>query len=124
MTEEKLTSTGLILPRVAAGEAEAMGQCLSAFGGLVWSVVRRYLRNQTEAEDLVQEIFIEIWKKAASFNPAVASETTFVGLIARRRAIDHLRRQGRKPDFEPLSAAGSIPLPALEKSSVLLDSET
>ncbi|MGL4400752.1 MAG: sigma factor-like helix-turn-helix DNA-binding protein, partial [Luteolibacter sp.] len=46
------------------------------------------------------------------------------GLIARRRAIDHLRRQGRKPDFEPLSAAGSIPLPALEKSSVLLDSET
>lgn len=101
-----------------------MQLCLSQFGGIVWSIVRRYLKNQTEAEDLVQEIFIEIWKKAASFNPAVASETTFVGLIARRRAIDYLRRQGRRPEFEPLSAAESIPLPALEKSSVLCDPET
>jgi RNA polymerase sigma-70 factor (ECF subfamily) len=113
-----------VLPRVAAGDAEAMRLCLSQFGGIVWSIVRRQLKNPTEAEDLVQEIFIEVWKKAASFNPALASETTFVGLIARRRVIDHLRRQGRRPDFEPLAAAESIPLPDLEKSSVHCDPET
>jgi RNA polymerase sigma-70 factor (ECF subfamily) len=121
---QPLTSDDPVLPRVAAGEPQAMELCLSRFGGIVWAIARRYIKNQAEAEDLVQEIFIEIWKKAESFNPAIASETTFVGLIARRRAIDHLRRQGRKPDFEPLSAAESIPLPALEKSTVVCDPET
>jgi RNA polymerase sigma-70 factor (ECF subfamily) len=124
VTENDLTSKALVLPRVAAGDADAMRLCLSQFGGIVWSIVRRHLKNQSEAEDLVQEVFIEIWKKAASFDPALASEATFVGLIARRRSIDYLRRQGRKPDFEPLSAAESVPLPALEKSSVLCDPET
>lgn len=119
-----LTSDDLVLPRVAAGEPQAMELCLSRFGSVVWAIARRYIKNQAEAEDLVQEVFIEVWKKAASFNPAIASETTFVGLIARRRAIDSLRRQGRKPDFEPLSAAESIPLPALEKSTVVCDPET
>lgn len=101
-----------------------MDLCVTQFGGIVWSIARRYIKNQSEAEDLVQEVFIEIWKKAESFNPAIASETTFVGLIARRRAIDYLRRQGRKPDFEPLSAAESVPLPGLEESSVVCDPET
>ncbi len=101
-----------------------MDLCVTRFGGIVWSVARRYIKNQSEAEDLVQEVFIEVWKKAESFNPAIASETTFVGLIARRRAIDYLRRQGRKPDFEPLSAAESLPLPNHETSSVTCDPET
>ncbi len=101
-----------------------MNLCLSRFGGIVWAIARRYIKNHAEAEDLVQEVFIEIWKKSDSFNPAIASETTFVGLIARRRAIDYLRRQGRKPDFEQLSAAESVPLPELEKSSVICDPET
>lgn len=124
VNSEKLTSGDPVLPRVAAGESQAMELCLSRFGGIVWSIVRRYIKNQAEAEDLVQEVFIEIWKKAASFNPRIASETTFVGLVARRRAIDYLRRQGRKPDFEPLTAAESIPLPELEKSSVVCDPES
>jgi hypothetical protein len=106
-----------ILPRVAAGDSRAMDLCVTRFGGIVWSIARRYIKNQSEAEDLVQEVFIEIWKKAESFNPAIASETTFVGLIARRRAIDYLRRQGRRPDFEPLSAAESLPLPNHETSA-------
>lgn len=101
-----------------------MDLCVTQFGGIVWSIARRYIKNQSEAEDLVQEVFIEIWKKADSFNPAIASETTFVGLIARRRAIDYLRRQGRKPDFEPLSAAESLPIPNHETSSVTCDPET
>lgn len=124
VNSQKLTSDDLLLPRVAAGESQAMDLCLSLFGGIVWAIARRYVKNHAEAEDLVQEIFIEIWKKSDSFNPAIASETTFVGLIARRRAIDHLRRQGRKPDFEQLSAAESVPLPELEKSSVVCDPET
>jgi RNA polymerase sigma-70 factor (ECF subfamily) len=112
-----------LLPRVAAGDQDAMNLCVSRYGGIVWTLAKRYINNHAETEDLVQEVFIEIWKKAASFNPAIASETTFIGLIAKRRAIDHLRRHGKKPDFEPLEAAEFVPLPSLENCSIACDSE-
>jgi RNA polymerase sigma factor (sigma-70 family) len=112
-----------ILPRLAAGEPRAMNECITRHGGLVWGIVRRSVKDSTAAEDLVQEVFTEIWKKAAFFDPAVASETTFIALVARRRAIDFLRRQGRQPDFEPLEAAGSIPVSQAPAPSVDCDPE-
>ena len=100
-----------------------MNLCITQYGGIVWSIVRRYIKDNAEAEDLVQEVFTEIWKKAASFDPAIAAESTFVGLIARRRSIDYLRRQGRQPGFEPLAAAESLPQPSAENSSTACDPE-
>lgn len=117
VTTQDSTSQEPVLPRLASGEPRAMNECITRHGGLVWGIVRRSVKDSTAAEDLVQEVFTEIWKKAAFFDPAVASESTFIALVARRRAIDFLRRQGRQPDFEPLEAAGSIPAsPAPEPS--------
>lgn len=107
-----------ILPRVAAGEEGAMRRCIDRYGAIVWSIVRRYIKETADAEDLVQEVFTEIWKKSASFNPDVASEATFIGMVTRRRAIDFLRRQGRQPGFEPLESAASLPDPAEETSTI------
>lgn len=101
-----------------------MNLCITRYGGIVWSIAKRYIKDSSQAEDLVQEVFTEIWKKAASFDPALASESTFVGLIARRRAIDFLRRQGRLPEFEPLAAAESLPFPTPESPSFICDPET
>ena len=120
----ELITPSQILPRIAGGESGAMDLCIARYGGLVWSIARRYLKESSTAEDLVQEVFTEIWKKAASYDPAVASEITYVGLIARRRAIDFLRRHGRQPGFEPLSAAESLPHPTSQTSSVTCDPET
>lgn len=99
-----------------------MEECITRHGSIIWSIARRYIQDPTEAEDLVQEVFTEIWKKAGSFDPAVASESTFVGMIARRRAIDFLRRLGRRPGFETLDAVETFPQPSAE-SSVVCDSE-
>jgi RNA polymerase sigma-70 factor (ECF subfamily) len=112
-----------ILPRLAAGEPRAMNECITRHGGLVWGIVRRSVKDSTAAEDLVQEVFTEIWKKAAFYDPAAASESTFIALVARRRAIDFLRRQGRQPDFEPLEAAVSIPVSQAPAPSVDCDPE-
>lgn len=101
-----------------------MDECITCYGGIVWAIARRYIKDSSEAEDLVQEVFTEIWKKAASYDPAIASESTFVGLIARRRAIDFLRRLGRRPGFETLDAAESLAQPTAEISSVICDPET
>jgi RNA polymerase sigma-70 factor (ECF subfamily) len=118
-----LSAQESILSRVAAGESRAMNLCINQHGGIVWAIARRYIKDSAEAEDLVQEVFTEVWKKAASFDPTIASESTFIGLIARRRAIDFLRRLGRRPDFEPLAAAESLPLPTSRNSSITCDPE-
>jgi hypothetical protein len=113
-----------ILPRVAAGESRAMNLCIDQYGNLVWGIVRRYVRDVVEAEDLVQEIFTEVWKKAAAYDPQVGAESTYVGMISRRRSIDFLRRKGRQPGFEPLTAAEFIPIPDAGTPSVSFDPET
>jgi len=71
-------------------------ECLRTYGGLVWSLARRMLRNSEDAEDAVQEIFVDIWKNAERFDPSQASETTFVAMIARRRIIDRIRFMSRR----------------------------
>ena len=86
-----------LLQRVAAGEQAAVAACLDQFGGLVWSLARRLSPNEADAEDAVQEIFVEIWRFADRFDPSKASETTFVAMLARRRLIDRLRKHGRQP---------------------------
>lgn len=91
-----------ILKRIASGEKSAVQECLDAYGGLVWSLARRMLSNVEEAEDAVQEIFIDIWKNAARFDEAQSSETTFVAMIARRRLIDRMRRAHRQPNIDSL----------------------
>ena len=103
-----------ILNRIADGDQDAVQDCLKAYGGLVWSLARRMLRNSEEAEDAVQEIFVDIWKNAARFDASQASETTFVAMIARRRLIDKIRFTRRRisPDSledilaEPAGSSG------------------
>ncbi len=96
MASERTGNTG-VLQRIAAGEADAVNECLDRFGGLVWSLARRFCANPTDAEDAVQEVFTEIWTKADRYKPEVASEKTFVTMLARRRLIDMLRKRGRAP---------------------------
>lgn len=88
--------TQSILQRIADGDQSAAGECLKSYGGLVWSLARRMLRNSEDAEDAVQEIFLDVWKNADRFDPAQASETTFVAMIARRRLIDKIRHVQRR----------------------------
>lgn len=60
------------------------------------------LRNSEDAEDVVQEVFVDIWKNAERFDPSQASETTFVAMIARRRIIDRVRYTTRRISADSL----------------------
>ena len=84
-----------VLKRIAAGDPAAVSDCIDRYGALVWSLARRHLRQHADAEDAVQEIFIEIWRNAARFDPGIASEATFITMISRRRLIDRQRKQSR-----------------------------
>lgn len=76
----------------------AVRHCIDQYSGLVWSLARRLLSNAAEAEDAVQEVFIELWKSAGRYDPSVASEPAFIAMIARRRLIDRRRRLSRRVD--------------------------
>jgi RNA polymerase sigma factor (sigma-70 family) len=92
-----------LLHRVATGDGEAVRECIARWGGLVLSLARRLAPG--EAEDAVQDVFLDLWRSAARFDPAVASETTFVAMVARRRLIDRRRKNRRMPQTESLADA-------------------
>jgi RNA polymerase sigma-70 factor (ECF subfamily) len=85
-----------ILKRIALGDREAVNDCLNKYGGLIWSIARKMLYNSDDAEDAVQEIFVDVWKNAERFDDNQSSETTFIAMIARRRIIDRIRRSNRR----------------------------
>jgi RNA polymerase sigma-70 factor (ECF subfamily) len=60
------------------------------------------LPNTDEAEDAVQEIFVDIWKNAGRFDAQKASETTFVAMLARRRLVDRVRKFQRELNSDSL----------------------
>ncbi|MEL7473487.1 MAG: sigma-70 family RNA polymerase sigma factor [Planctomycetota bacterium] len=87
-----------------------MERCLDRFGGLVWSLVRRLGGSSgADAEDTVQEIFLDVWKNAHRYDSSIASETAFVAMITRRRIIDRRRRQTRRPvEQELVEGSGAV----------------
>lgn len=88
-----------VLPRIAAGDNTAVDECLQRYGGLVWSLARKRCADVQLAEDAVQNIFVHLWKVAATFDENIANETTFIAMVARRRLIDYQRKQMSKKDF-------------------------
>jgi RNA polymerase sigma factor (sigma-70 family) len=95
-TESSRSVSDSLLKQVAAGNMAAMQKCIDEYGGLVWSLARRFCRLAADAEDAVQEVFIALWENAHRFDESKGAEVTFVSTIARRRLIDRLRRDQRR----------------------------
>ena len=91
-----------ILSRIAEGDRAAVDECLEEFGDLVWSIARRLSTSGADAEDAAQEVFLELWQKADRYDPEIASEATFIAMIARRRLIDRLRKNRTRVGTESL----------------------
>jgi RNA polymerase sigma factor (sigma-70 family) len=95
-----------LLQRVATNEPAAVQAVIDRYGGLVWSLARRFSISSEDAEDAVQEIFLELWKSASRYDPAVGGEATFIAMIARRRLIDRARKAGRALQSQAIPEGG------------------
>lgn len=122
-TPESLLMSPTLLEQVASGTPGSVDALVQRYGGLVWSLATRNFSDRAEAEDAVQEIFLNLWQHAGRFDPSVAGEATFVAMIARRRLVDRRRRIGRRPsagrltDERASELAGDTP-PAGEQQMV------
>lgn len=94
---------------IAGGDHGALGSLYDRYAGLVNGLALRILRNTSEAEEVVQEVFLQVWHQAARFDPSRGSVGGWVCMMARSRALDRARRRvARREDGEdalPLAVA-------------------
>ncbi|MGA9278989.1 sigma-70 family RNA polymerase sigma factor [Ilumatobacter sp.] len=87
------TELSTLAERVVDGDRRAFAQIYDEIAPLVFGVVKRVLRDPAMSEEVTQEVFVEIWTSIAKFDPARASLSTWSVTIARRRAVDRVRRE-------------------------------
>lgn len=86
----------LLLARIAQGDREAFGRFYDAFAGLALGLIRRILRDPAASEEVLQEVFWQIWQEAARYDPRRGSPEAWVVMRAKTRAIDGLRAIRRR----------------------------
>jgi RNA polymerase sigma-70 factor (ECF subfamily) len=82
--------------QLAAGRPEALGPLHGRYAALVYGLAARAL-DRSAAEEISQEVFLAVWRHAATFDPARGSFRAWVVQIARTRVLNELRRRGRRP---------------------------
>ncbi len=96
-----------LLARVADGDMAAFQAFYDRTSAKLFGVILRILIERQEAEDVLQEVYVTVWRKAATFDPARASPITWVATIARNRAIDRLRARPARATA-PVEAAHDV----------------
>jgi RNA polymerase sigma factor (sigma-70 family) len=95
--------------RVAAGDHAALRLVYEQTAAKLFGICLRILNARSEAEDVLQEVYLNVWRKADAFDERRASPITWLVAIARNRAIDRLRAGRVTRLSEPIEAADQVP---------------
>jgi len=80
-----------LLHRIGKGDRRSFEALYDRLSGMLFNVVYRILKNQEAAEDVLQEVFVQIWEKAPLYDPSRGKPSTWAIVLARHRAIDRVR---------------------------------
>ena len=94
----------LLIERIAAGDGPALAALYDQHARAVYSLALRILRNPSDAEDVVQEVFAQVWRQSARYEAAKATVTGWLLMQTRSRAIDKLRGRKVRPEGADTSA--------------------
>ena len=100
------------MPLVEAGDAEAFAALYDRHGRMAYSLAYRMMGEKQEAEDVVQEAFVKVWRSAGGYRVGRGSVRTWILSIVRNRGIDQIRshgRRGKMQDKVEASAPGPSP---------------
>jgi RNA polymerase sigma-70 factor (ECF subfamily) len=78
---------------IQSGDADALSQLYDRYSGIMKALILRIIHNETEADDLLQEVFMEIWNRAKNFSAEKGKPLGWMVTLTRRRAIDALRKK-------------------------------
>jgi RNA polymerase sigma-70 factor, ECF subfamily len=102
MAADLLDDPSALLQRIASGDGEAFRRFYDRYASLAFTFAIRLLGSRSDAEDLLQEVFLQVWRQAQSYSPERGSPEAWLITITRSRAIDKLRSTRRR-DMRPLS---------------------
>ena len=105
-----------LLRRLTTGDHTALGEVYDLYAGLVNGLALRILRDRAEAEDVVQEVFVQVWRQAARFDPRRGSPEAWLCTIARTRTLDRLRRRTSRREDASAAAPGAAAFPRSDEA--------
>ena len=94
-----------LLARAGLGDRAAFATLYERTSSHLFAVVLRINRDRAQAEDILQEVYVNVWRAASSFDAAQSQPLTWLTSIARNRAIDSLRRQQTQPRMRVAAAS-------------------
>ena len=89
-----------LLPHVAAGEFDAFERLYDRYAPVLFGVIMKIVREESQAEDVLQEAMIQVWDRASDFDRTRGSEVAWLITIARSRALDSIRSAQRRTGYE------------------------
>jgi RNA polymerase sigma-70 factor, ECF subfamily len=106
---DQVRSDVALLTRVVARDPEALGALYDAHNRLIFGLILHILKNRDEAEEVLQEVFVQVWTRAYTYQPSCGSPVGWFVGIARNRAIDRLRaNRVRSRIVDPAIAAPAL----------------
>jgi RNA polymerase sigma-70 factor (ECF subfamily) len=117
-----------LMRRVASDDEAAVAALYDRFGSLVYRMAYQSMPTRSDAEDVVQEVFVRLWRTAGRFDPRRAALVTWVMLLARRHMVDRLRRtkarvrtSALEEAWTPTAAAPTADEPSAETDERFVD---
>lgn len=111
---EPKVSDAEIIARIYSGDEGAMALLYDRYSHVVYAVAVRVLSDRSAAEDILQDVFMQLWRNPQAFNASRGTLAAWLAVIARNRAIDHLRK--RRPEEEAAETVISVD-PDLENTA-------
>lgn len=96
---DQITEDAQLLRRIAAADQTALAELYDRHSAILYSVAVKILQDEKEAEDVLQEVFLQIWEKATAFDTARGSALGWTATLARNKSIDRLRSRQRRDRF-------------------------
>jgi len=97
-----------LLAAVAGGDAQAFERLYHGTSAKLFGVCLRLLADRNDAEDVLQDVYAAIWRKAAQYDATIASPISWLAMIAHNKAIDRLRSDGATRNAVPIELAEDI----------------
>lgn len=117
---ESNESDDMLLRRVIEKDSSAMTRLFDRYAGMVYSVALRVLRDTGRAEDLLQDVFFQLWRKPDSFSSSRGSLGAWLLVVTRNRAIDILRRRWPTEPVEDYPLASGVNLASEVEREVMM----
>jgi RNA polymerase sigma-70 factor, ECF subfamily len=117
---KEVSPDATLVSAIRDGDEQAMAQLYDRYSSLVYSIALRVLGETEAAEDILQEIFLRLWRNPATFDSSRGSLPAWLAVITRNRAIDVLRKRHSKTDLEDVKVSVEPDLASgVERSRIL-----